>query len=401
MTRWQWIWVLLWIGVGAFGASAQSEDAPIDNLIERDTPVFETLTEIAFFDLWRFYAEVGERYQVTMTGADGLAPLIGVRGGSGDVFASSNQLSDGTTREAVPDSEAVLTFTVQQSGELTVIATRAYGQDGTTTGSYRLLLTLLEASPESDPYLDVSFRCRSELADSAAFVSFGDASEEGQTLRLTVWASFRPVIRIGDGVAPDGESGCILPDDDVNAMQRGIISGRRLPVGTEGVEAMVPHTAMFEIPVRTANGVIGLTLGSLDGLDGVFVARIDGLSLESAEDSDQIILRHGPLAADGLLRLIAQPSGISRLDMQVAIDDSLDGVIACEDWGLRSCGLDDWRSTDMAYNNDILRFDRLDAAVEMATGNPDPVNVAVLAGNPNATGEYTIWVIGKIISQLP
>jgi len=400
---------ILRLGLGIFlisviglTASAQSPNDPVDSPIERDVPVFDTLTDVAFFDLWRFYGAEGEQYQLTMDGADGLAPLIGVRGASGDVFAASNQLSDGTTLEAEPDTQAAVTFVAPETGELVVIATRANGQDGATVGAYRLILTLLAPQPDSlDPYLDVSFRCKSELAESMAYIEFGDAGESGDVLRLTVWASFRPVIRVGDGAT--SEASCVLPDDEGGL--RGTITGENIPLGALSFATPDPqpldHTVMFEIPVDVANGSLGLMIGSLDGAVGVFVAQLDGLSLEIAEDYDIITLRHGPLAKDGTLRLITQRQPESRLDLQVSIDPANEGVTVCDDWGLRSCELGDWHSADIAYNKDVLRFDVLDAAVEMATGDADPIFLTIFGGNPNSLGRYTLWLIGGVTSNLP
>ncbi len=394
---------MLLICVVGLTASAQEND-PVDAPLEQDVPVYETLTSVAFFDLWRFYAVAGEQYQLTMDGGDGLAPLIGVRGASGDVFIASNRLSDGTLLDAEPDGQAMVTFKAPETGELVVIATRAGSQDGTTIGSYRLILTFITTQPDPvDPYMDVSFRCKSELAESVAYIEVGDASEVGDVLRLTVWASFRPVIRVGDGQAAEGETSCILPDEESGL--RGAITGENIPLGALSFAAtdaqVLGHTATFEIPFEVANGQVGLTIGSLDGTVGVFVAQVDGLSLETAEDYDAIILRHGPFAKEGTLRLIAQRDPNSRLDIQLVLDEQTDGVTVCEDWGLRSCELGDWRSADMAYNSDILRFDALDATVEMATGAADPVFLSVFGGNPNALGRYSLWLISGVSSKLP
>ena len=394
--------VLLIALIGGMVSAQSSDDGPLDATLERDTPVYETLTQSSFFDLWRFYAVTGERYQLEMVGAEGLAPLIGVRGASGDVFAASNQLSDGMTLEAEPDGQAVVTFISPESGELVVIATRANGQDGTTVGEYRLTLTLLSSNSDSlDPYLDVSFRCKSELAQSVAYIQLGDSSETSEVFRLTVWASFRPVIRLGDGRS--NEVSCVLPDEDVGI--RGAITGQNIPLGAASFSAadaeVLGHTAVFEIPRTATLGSVGLTIASLDGVDGMFVARVDGLSLETPNDFDDIVLRHGPLAKDGVLRLITQRQSESRLDLQMSIDAPTAGLTLCDDWGLRSCELDDWRSADMAYNSDILRFDVLDATAEIATGDADPVFLTVYGGNPNALGQYTLWLIGGVSGMLP
>lgn len=400
----RWGMLMVVCGLGVLTVLAQSEP-PSDLQLERDVPVTGEVTEVAFFDLWRFYATAGDRYRLSMIGADGLAPLIGVRDGSGDVFAASNRLGDGTLLEAEPNTEAILVFDVPSDGELVVIATRAGGQDGTTTGAYRLTLTQLEAATPPDPYLDATFRCRSELAQAISYVEFGDVSERGDALRLTVWASFRPVIRVGEGQPIAGQVNCVLPDNSDQRLLRGDVTGSAFPLGEASFDAptveTLAQTAFFEIPVSTAAGAVGLTIGSLDGLDGVWVARIDGLGLEVAEDVDRFVLRQGTLAQGQVIRLIATAPPETRLDIQLGLLNMVDNVIVCEDWGLPSCEFNDWRSAQIAYNTDTLSFQRLDAVAQVATGKADPIVFLIQSGNPNATGNYTLWLIGGVNSQLP
>ncbi|MCU0464624.1 MAG: hypothetical protein MUF38_08640 [Anaerolineae bacterium] len=396
------LWVVL-AGLSSLAAAAQSSpDIPGDQTIERDQTVVETITEVAFFDLWRFYGTAGEEYEVVMAGSGGLAPVVGVRAASGDVFASSDQLEDGTILLSEPDSEAILRFTVPFSGELVLIASRDGLDNGTTTGSYRLTLSLLAAAPEApDPYTDVTFRCQSEVATSVAVVEFGDAGETAPELRLTVWASFPPVIRVGDGGGTDGSPTlCALPDpQDGVSDAPPIISGGNIPLGERSFSAtgenMLAESASFSISPRDAQGSVTMTIGSLEPGLGVFVARIDGLQLEGIADSDVVVLRHGPFARDGVLRLAAQAEEGIRLDMQVTASE-VEGVAACPDWGLRSCVLRDWREIDIAYGGEALTFDILDAVAEMATGEIEPVSFVLAGGNPNVEGRYTLWLFGAL-----
>lgn len=394
------LWVIL-AGLSALGAVAQpSPDTPSDQTIDRDQMVVETLTDVAFFDLWRFYGTAGEEYEVIMSASGGLAPVVGVRTASGDVFASSDQLEDGTILRSEPDSDALLRFTVPVSGELVLIASRDGLDNGTTTGSYRLTLTLLASAPEApDPYTDVTFRCQSEVATSVALVEFGDTGERAPELRLTVWASFPPVIRVGDGGGEDGSPTlCALPDpQDGLADTPPLISGDNIPLGERSFAAagenVLAGSVSFGISPRDAQGPITLTIGSLEPGLGVFVARIDGLQFEEVGDADTVVLRHGPFARDGVLRLVTQAEAGIRLDVQVAVPE-IEGVVACPDWGLRACPLRDWREIDIAYGGEPLTFDILDAVAEMATGDTEPVGFVLSGGNPNVEGGYTLWLFG-------
>jgi hypothetical protein len=338
-----------------------------------------------------------------MVGTDGLAPLVGVRGASGDVFAASNLLGDGTTLDALPNETAYLNFVAPESGELVLVATRAGGQNGPTTGGYRLTLRLLSPAPEpTDVYPDVTFRCGAEIATSLAYVQFGDTRELGDRWTLTVWATFPPAIRLGDGL---GARGCVRPDTaETSALPA--LTAHRLDWGEQVLDA--PDGLTFEYvvqyvitPSELPSGVVGLMIASLDGVpDGVFVARVEGLGLESGGDSDVITLQHGALVKDRPLRLLFQREDASRLDVQV-MSERQGGIVTCDDWGLRTCALNGWRAADMAYNNRRVAFDVLDAAAEMLTSDVAPAAFRVYAGNPNVSGTYTFWLVGGVAENLP
>lgn len=376
-------------------ASAQA-DAPTQAPISFGTTVYDTITDPAAFDIWEFAAVTGEQYRADMHASDGLAPLLGLRDPAGDVETASNILEDGSTLDAEPDSTATLFFEITRDGLFALIATRVGRNEGTTTGSYSLTLTLLSGPPTPDnTYVDVVFRCDSQDVTTAFVIEFGDQSELGGGYTITAYGldGFDPVIRLG-GDDGSSDAPCNLgtpPADDPLLV---IDTGAGEPESLTGVS--ISGAAVYTL--AQADTRVRITVGSRDGRPGRYVLRIQGLAVESAGDVDAVSVRIGPRATAESVMLWMLRDGLSRLDPNISGPESI-GV--CADVALRSCPLEFFGAA-ISYRSNLgaeSATDRLDSVAYINPGSTDPVELSLASQNGRATGAYVLWAVGALPSQ--
>lgn len=392
MARFNLLFLLLILWV--LPAASQSPDAPTSAPINIDVPVFDTITATSPFDIWEFSPIAGEQYRADMQAADGLAPLLGLRDGSGDIVVASNQFDDGTIEDARPDDLVTIFFEIPSEGAYALVATRVGTDNGTTVGSYTLTLSLIMSAPEpDDTYVDVTFRCGTVDATTASVVLFGDQNEASLEYVITAYGfdGFEPVIRLG---GDDGSLGapCELPVplDGETALEFRLGDSEDVIFGSGESISVAVYTLSVEEP-----GPIRVTIGSRSGTQGRYALHIVGLAIESAGDSDFVTVRSGPFARTEPQTIWMLRDGLSRLDPLLTVPDQ---VISCPDLGLRTCS--------SALNGSGIRIlvdgtlsvatDRLDSVARLDTGTTDPVELAAASQNGRTTGAYSIWLIGML-----
>ena len=148
-------------------------------------------------------------------------------------------------------------------------------------------------------------------------------------------------------------------------------------------------------------GLVTLTIGAESGLPGRYMAVIEGFSIGSPGDIDNIEARLGPLAKDTTMLVYMVGSSNSRLDpfMNIASNDPFaPGQVECDDAGRRGCA-DVPAFTDAGVElNDGAKVwgDQFDAGLRLAPGNPDPIPLEFRSKNDNTRGDYALVFIGEL-----
>lgn len=381
---------LLWVSVAA-QAQQDAQELPTQAPITIGQTVEDTITDAAIFDLWSFTALKGDRYRAVMTASDGLAPLIGIRTGGGEVFTRSDINEDGTQTDAQPDSIAVLEFEIPEDGEYFLIATRARLAEGTTSGSYVLSLIFADDSapePRENLLQPVTFRCGSDIAITAATLAFDEDRETMQTVQISIYGidGFSPVLQLGR----DELAECLEPYAEATPQTVSLTLG-----GNETVEAAQLNTVIYEI---NAARPIYLTLGTYGALTGRYVIVIEGFAIDEADDRDALFLRLGPRVIEGSFTSYMMNDGSSRIDPMIELlrEDSPDTLAQCDDAGRFACiDVPAANGYSLTLDERIISGGRLDAGVIIAPNDDRPTAVIFSSSN-KATGTYTIWILGVI-----
>ncbi|GAB4513967.1 MAG: hypothetical protein OHK0046_15400 [Anaerolineae bacterium] len=394
MRRFLLLLMVLWVIPAVF---AQEEDQVTDSTIFLNAPVQETLTERSFFDRWRFRAEAGDVYLITMTAMDGLAPLVGVAETDGTIIARSDERADGEALpDALPNDTITLEFTAPESGEYSIVATRVGNQQGTTTGSYVLMLALLDniRNPD-DPRQDVTFRCGENVITTALTFRFTGQAEV-DTYRMSVYGldGFDPYIRVSAGF--DRElSDC---GDDSQTMGGDTII---LP-GEDPVTfpADTPEDAA-RLSLRGGDllGRVVVNIGSVEGVAGRYLLVIDGFILPPQAEQ-YLELQLGPLAQQTALLVYMADVGRTRLDPLVTWstpEDDEDDLF-CDDAGLGSCAdVPTFTGAGVELSEGLtIVGDRFDAGLRLSPGNTEPMVLGFRSRAENASGGYAIFLIGEL-----
>ncbi len=382
----------------ALPALAQNEPPPetVEEILY-GTMVEDTITQRAFYDWWTVEAVEGDQMRISMAAAGGLEPLLGILDPTGTLVTRSE--------EGAADSTILLDYTVPSSGQYIIVATRAGNEAGSSTGSYILRLALANqpTTIASADYQAVVFRCPDVQGDiaTAATIRFGDDAREGMLYRMTVYGldGFRPVIKI-NFTAQEPFEACNTNADLMIGDQFTLPGEETRTVS----EADLPNMSQFLIRGAEEVGVITLVIGSEGETPGRYMAIIEGLTLDTADDLDGIEARIGPLAAERTsmsIYMVAAPG--SRLDPFITRFDTQQ---SCDDAGRRGC-------------KDVLAFtgagavlneggkvteligDRSDAGLLLPPGSLDPVPVEVSSRAGATYGDYALIFIGELPPREP
>lgn len=368
----------------------QPVEQATDITITYDDEVSDTLTERTFFDLFRFNGIAGETIVITVTASDGLAPLIGLLDSGRNLVAVSD---DGQV-----NGEIELEYTVETTGEHVINVTRVGRDEGTTTGSYVLLLRRASASgTRINPFQDVTFRCGTTDVTSVATLDFSQPPGESYTFSVYGLDDFQPIIRMEIDLEQGFEE-CSTDSQRLGGHVLMLPDGETLTYA----EGEPENAAQFGVGLADQINRITLTIGSIDGSAGRYVLVMTGFDIETAGALDVIEFRLGPLvAASTSMTVYMVAQGTNRLDplIEVYTDDDFDvPSLACDDAGRRDC--EDVLSFDGAGfifdAEDTLIGDRFDAGVMLNPGNTDPQTIEFSSRAESATGAYAIVVIGEL-----
>ncbi|GAB4332325.1 MAG: hypothetical protein Kow00117_16880 [Phototrophicales bacterium] len=388
---WLIVVILLIILLITGGAAAQNQDDEglIDDIIAYDQPVSGTITEAAIFDVWRFQANAGDVVLVQMQAADGLAPLIGIRDRSGNVISSTEvDYAGEPLPPAEPNSMVTLEFHAPQSGEYAIVATRVGRLDGTTQGSYTLILRRLDSQTINRQA--VEFRCGTQLVRTVATLEFTPGQNE-EDFRVQVYGidGFEPAIGV------------------VAGLNRAVNECAADPAGAEGdtviwetemtVEPESPHAAAFTIGGGELLQDVTLTLASKT--PGRYMAIITGFTLLPQDGEDQIMVRIGPSALGTEMRIYMVKLGSSRLDPVIVIPEQRDELeFRCDDAGRFACA--DVPSIAgfgaVFADGQAVIGSSLDAGVRLQPDDVERIVIELTSTNPNASGDYALVIFGEL-----
>lgn len=360
-----------------------------------DDVVDDSITAPAFWDWWKVQATQGDIIVVDMAASGGLEPLIGILDPTGTLAARSE--------DGAADSTIQLEYTAPVTGEYTIVATRVGNADGTSTGTYTLRLRRANTPVVSDPdqYQDVTFVCADIPGEvtTAATIRFAEEATEGLKYRITVYGldGFRPVIRIKFDL-PNKDEPFELCNLDAEQM-----IGDTFTLPGEDTRTVTAETLNGASQLSIAGsaeagvGVITLTIGSLDGAAGRYMAVIEGFAIDPKDDTDLLEVRVGPLAAETTsiqTYMVAAPN--SRLDPFMMRPDNEE---ICDDAGRGDCeAVLSFRGAGATLTegdvDTVISGARSDAGMVVNPGTPDTVALELSSRSGNTHGAYAVFLIG-------
>ncbi len=369
---------------------AQDGDAPLTEPINYDQPVDETLTEQAFWDWWQIEAASGDVISAEMQASETLAPLLGILGPDGSLLARSDEGSLGGT--------VTLDYHVEDAGQYTLVATRVGNENGTTTGSYQLLVRQA-APPRLNPYQEVSFRCHDYEVTNVATLEIEEDDVPGGQVVIAIYGldGFQPVIRakFEDFNLDDCSSDASAMGNDSYQLP-----GEAPVTLTPPIEGGAAELVLSSI---SQLGRFTLTVGSMNGAAGRYIAVIYGLTIGQA-DRDQISLGQGPLASSVPLNVYMIGAQGTRLDPKLNLLDQDERVKVCDDVGQRGCegvpsplGL----RVFLAGPGLDIEADRFDAGISLPPGPPRLWNLELSSYSDRTTGPYSIVLLGSLPAHEP
>jgi hypothetical protein len=344
------------------------------------------ITAEQFFDLWAFEAFAGDTIIVQMSAADGLLPLIGILASSGDVVARSE---DGTFNATVSAE-----YVIPANGVYTIVATRVGRDQGTTTGSYTLLLDAVQL-PTPDPYQDVTFRCLEYEVATVLTLEMDDALvTPAVPYRINVYGldGFRALVRLTS------------TERDPNLCRTGNheTAGDTLILPDEQPLVITPEMTVNNYELAVTNpellGTLTVTIGSVDSAAGRYVAVISGLNIEDAAQPDRLIARVGPLAAaQGVTQvyMMSDDNANSRLDPYILLQPNEQG---CDDAGRRGClELPSFAGAGVRYDREYdLIGTRFAAGIRLRQNDLEPQILELGSFAGNTGGRYALVIMGTL-----
>ena len=371
------------------------DDAPTVAPLNIGATITETITENAIFDWWVIELDAEQTINITMTGADGLAPLLGLL----------NEQSTLVTRsqDGQPNGTVTLSYTAEESGEFRIVATRVGNQSGTTTGRYTLQAgepSTAQPTPTANPYREVTFTCSgADEFTNLLTLEIEEDPDQSDLVDVSVYGldGAQPILRntLEFDFEPFADQFCVQGEQD--GVGGGVGDRLQLPGEDElTFEGGIPKTN-FNPPGAFD---IQMNIGAEDLDGGHFVVLISGFTVAPDGDRDLLEIGRGPLAQDTPLDVYAVSDKSSRLDTFVERIDAGTTVLEdCDDAGQRDCeqvppidGLE-WYSAE--YDRTV-RGGRFDGGLRLPTGTPEQQRVLFGAFDGRTSGDYTIVIIGEI-----
>lgn len=379
--RWALALAGLVLMVTMAAGTAGAQDAASRLPITFGEEVQGTITNEAFFDHWTFDARAGDVLQITMTGFDGLAPLVGILNSVETLQAAS---TEGAVNGAIS-----LRYDVPEDGSYLIVATRAGTQNGTTTGGYRLRVDNLNPEPADTPSSAdnplIPFDCNGSSATPILTIEFArdDYDAIAYSIRVYGFEGAQPVVRVqsgqvevcdttpvdalGDQVTFPGEATLTLTEADLATTVQHVIT-------EEGIDPLG----------------IRVTFANLNGNAGRFAAVIGGFRIEPGTDIDRYRFQLAPERIDAGRGVLFYAVGINnRLDPTVLWDGG-----HCDDAGRRGCeDVPLINRAGIRLNNGVAVIgDRFDAGAQISMPGDNEYQVLSFEGTTN--GEYALLLFG-------
>jgi hypothetical protein len=386
-----------------FAQNATPEATPQTDSITQSTITYgqvveDTLTQTSFFDRWLFYGVEGDQIIVRMVASDGLAPLLGIVDSGENLIIRSDVDAEGVQSDAPVNGVSQIDFVLPATGEYALVATRVGNENGTTTGSYSLALTLAEnADAESTRFQEVVFRCgAAEIVSAASIELSGEPGDEDY--RITVYGldGFTPYIRV-DVVDTEETLVCSNEVGETTDQQIMLPDEGELTVDQENIKA-----AQLALGTITQSGVIRVIIGSADGAAGRFYAVIEGAAIQPEGNFDRVNLLPAPRARDETLLLYMLRNPRTRIDPQISyvMEGAAENedISICDDAGRFDCEqvptAQDYRFP--LTNGEVITGDNLSAGVAIQSSDLLYAFAQLRNRSTTTTGAYTILLMGTL-----
>lgn len=384
-------------------------DTPVQAPIRIGAPVTETISDTAFFDWWLLTLREGDEVVIEMFASDGLEPLLGLLDEGMDLIARSD-----TERVERANGVAVLQYRAEEAGNYTIIATRNGNDEGTSTGSYRLLVTLVDERVYLLDTMPAEFRCGEEIAHTALSILFNqapyrqpDPENPNQVVyefyRLTVYGldGFEPLIRI-DADIRDEPLDC---SGDARQVTRNRLL---LPDGTDKTyvpedEASFAQLALSNSSEDASFGTIRFLIAGREGTSGRYIAVLEGLTLQERRDADFLEVRKGALARHAPVTVYMVADADSRLNPFIYVDTADGESLQCNQAGFGACEhVPSWvgYGTQMSFGDTTLDLlgRRFDAGVIIDSTSLERHHLRMMSNNNDTHGRYVVYFLGELRS---
>ncbi|MFZ4813990.1 MAG: hypothetical protein ACOYL5_05600 [Phototrophicaceae bacterium] len=372
---------------------AQGDPNEITVTVLNDNALVEDIiTEATIFDWWQTTAIGGDILTIQMTASDGLEPLIGI-------LDPNRNLAITSDRGAVNGS-ITLTYTVEETGEYTIVATRADNANGTSTGTYTLLLTREHPQPVTvDLYREVMFACVENLqAPNLLTVEFGDDAGQTESILISVYGldglsvGLRTTLQFD--FEPFNDQFCLPPTTPPT------FESRLTFPNSAPLEITTANAARVMINTPERYGVMQFNVAALNDVDGRYVMVIDGLQIGRNGDRDRLDLGVGGLALGTVLDVYMVSDKTSRLDPAIEqVDpDSLDLLRLCDDAGNRLCPeVPPLTGFELLYGNEkTLSGGRFDAGIQLEPTAAEMLSLLLGGYQRRTYGNYALVIVGQL-----
>lgn len=404
MARWITLGLLLVLGIVPLVAQdLPVDDFPLDVPISFDNLEGDTITDRALYDWWNLDLKEGDTIHVEMQAFEGLVPLLGILDSNRDVIARSD--TDGV---AEANATITLDFRASVADQYRIITSRAGGVDGTSTGIYTVMVSLVSMIPPRENFLpQVQFRCGDMILTNVLTLSFAedvasppgkpaDAPYEQYIVTAAGYDTFEPALRAtSDTLAANLD--CTRSGTNVPGAQFIMPAETALTVPDE--QHSVQLTAIGSTP-DVALGDVNFTLASVDPTTGRFVMMLEGLSVMNRIAPDMVVLRLGPRARTSVLKVYMISDKNSRLDPFIgAVDADGTQLAICDDAGLLQCtDVPSARDLQVIAPNGsiVVQGGRFDAGLILRPNGTDPIGLQLGSKGNETTGAYTLVIVGEL-----